>query len=62
MHSLPWKIDYPSLIPFYENDFYDAYPCFIKNEMFCFKTKGDASYWKGIFTKKRPMMVNPSWP
>jgi hypothetical protein len=24
MHFLPWKIDYPSLIPFYENDFYDA--------------------------------------
>jgi hypothetical protein len=27
-----------------------------------FKTKGDASYWMGIFTKKRIMMVNPSWP
>jgi hypothetical protein len=24
MHFLPWKIDYHSLIPFYENDFYDA--------------------------------------
>jgi hypothetical protein len=24
MHFLPWKIDYPSLIPFYEKDFYDA--------------------------------------
>jgi hypothetical protein len=21
MHFLPWKIDYPSLIPFYEKDF-----------------------------------------
>jgi hypothetical protein len=21
MHSLPWKIDYPSLIPFYEKNF-----------------------------------------
>jgi hypothetical protein len=24
MHFLPWKIDYHSLIPFYEKDFYDA--------------------------------------
>jgi hypothetical protein len=24
MHFLPWKIYYPSLIPFYEKDFYDA--------------------------------------
>jgi hypothetical protein len=34
----------------------------LENKMFCFKTKGDASYWMGIFTKKRIMMVNPSWP
>jgi hypothetical protein len=33
-----------------------------KNKMFCFKTKGDASYWMGIFTKKRLVMVNPSGP
>jgi hypothetical protein len=24
MHFLPLKIDYPSLMPFYEKDFYDA--------------------------------------
>jgi hypothetical protein len=24
----------------------------LENKMFCFKTKGDASYWMGIFTKK----------
>jgi hypothetical protein len=24
MHFLPWKMDYHSLIPFYEKDFYDA--------------------------------------
>jgi hypothetical protein len=29
---------------------------------FCFKTKSDASHMMGIFTKKRIMMVNPSWP
>jgi hypothetical protein len=29
--------------------------------MFCFKIKGDASHWMGTFTKKRRMMVNPSW-
>jgi hypothetical protein len=30
--------------------------------MFCLKTKGDASQWMGIFTKKRLMMVDPSQP
>jgi hypothetical protein len=34
----------------------------LENKMFYFKTKGDASYWMGIFTKKRIMMVNQSWP
>jgi hypothetical protein len=34
----------------------------LENKMFCFKTKGDASYWMGIFTKKRIMMVNLSHP
>jgi hypothetical protein len=33
----------------------------LENKIFCFKTKGDASLWMGIFTKKRIMMVNPSW-
>jgi hypothetical protein len=34
----------------------------LENKMFCFKTIGDASHWMGTFTKKRKMMVNPSWP
>jgi hypothetical protein len=34
----------------------------LENKMFYFKTKGDASYWIGIFIKKILMMVNPSWP
>jgi hypothetical protein len=34
----------------------------LENKMFCFKTKDDASYWMGIFTKKRIMMVNQLWP
>jgi hypothetical protein len=24
MHFLPWKIDYPSLTPFFKKEFYDA--------------------------------------
>jgi hypothetical protein len=34
----------------------------LENKMFCFKTKGDDLHLMGIFTKKRTMMVNPSWP
>jgi hypothetical protein len=34
----------------------------LENKMYCFKTKGGASHWMGIFTKKIIMMVNPSWP
>jgi hypothetical protein len=34
----------------------------LKNKMFYFKTKGDASHWMGIFTKKRLVMLNPSGP
>jgi hypothetical protein len=34
----------------------------LENKMFCFKIKGDASQWMGIFTKKRLMMVDPSRP
>jgi hypothetical protein len=34
----------------------------IENKKFCFKTKGGASHWIGVFTKKRLMAVNPSWP
>jgi hypothetical protein len=33
----------------------------LEKQCFVFKTKGDASHWMGIFTKKRIMMMNPSW-
>jgi hypothetical protein len=39
MHFLPWKIDYPSLTPFYKKGFYDAYPCFRKTKCFVLKQK-----------------------
>jgi hypothetical protein len=32
----------------------------IENKRFCFE-KGDDSHGMGIFTKKRMMMVDPSW-
>jgi hypothetical protein len=34
----------------------------LEKQMFCFKAKGDASPWMGIFTKKILVMRNPSWP
>jgi hypothetical protein len=34
----------------------------LENKKFCFNQKGDASYGMGFFTKKRLVMVNPSWP
>jgi hypothetical protein len=45
----------------HSNKFSDAWPCFRKQNIL-FSTKGDASHWMGIFTKKKLMMVNPSWP
>jgi hypothetical protein len=33
----------------------------LEKQMFCFKTKGDASQRMGYFQKKN-LMVDPSWP
>jgi hypothetical protein len=38
MHLLPWKIDYPSLVLFYEKDFMKL-SLALENQLFCFKTK-----------------------
>jgi hypothetical protein len=34
----------------------------LENKNVLVLTKGDASQWMGIFTKKILLMVNPSWP
>jgi hypothetical protein len=39
MHFLPWKIEYPSLTPFYEKNFMMLSLALENQKMFCFKTK-----------------------
>jgi hypothetical protein len=34
----------------------------LEGKIFCFETKGDASHWMEVFTKKKLMMVDPSRP
>jgi hypothetical protein len=51
MHFLPWKIDYPSLTPFFEKDFM-MLSLALKNKMFYFKTKVMLQ-WVGMFSKRK---------
>jgi hypothetical protein len=51
MHFLPWKYDYPSLIPFYEKNFM-VLSFALEKQNVLFSNKSDASHWMGIFTKE----------
>jgi hypothetical protein len=61
MHFLPWKVDYPSLTPFYENDLM-MLSLALANKNVLFLNKSDALVGGNVFKKKILMMVDPSWP
>jgi hypothetical protein len=51
IHFIPWKIEYPSLIPFYKKDFM-MLSLALANKNVLFSNKSDASVGGNVFEKK----------